>query len=66
MTKMAAKMAARHQGPAKRGQTEADKAAEVDARQRRAGESLESEPGLTSGVRSKLLSKMSVPGHHHV
>jgi hypothetical protein len=59
-------MAAGHQGPAKRGQTEADKAAEVDARQGRARESLESEPGLTCGVTSKLLSKMGVPRNHHV
>lgn len=66
MTKMATKMAAGHEGPAKRGQREAERAAEGDARPRRAGESLKSEPGLTSGVMSKLLSKMGVPGHHHV
>jgi len=63
---MATKMAAGHQGPAKKGSTEADKAAEIDARQGSAGESPESEPRLTSGVTSKLLSKMGVPGHHHV
>lgn len=59
-------MAAGHQGPANRGQTEAVEAAEADARQGRAGESLQSEPRLTSGVMSKLLSKMGVPRHHHV
>ena len=66
MTKMAARRGAGHRAPAKAGRTKAYEAAEAGARQGRAGDSVESEPGPTSGVTSRLLSKMGAPGHHQV